>query len=228
MKMIHGSFAVAGIGASLLSAQAASAQQPPPPGPVVMVVAAPPPPGMVVAEAPEPDGVRFRGGIALEGGALMPSGIALGAIGPRGELGVQINNFIGVYFVPGFDILFGPAGGLNLFAAALVDFTILDDRLTLGVGPDVGAFVAFGASGTSAAAAAGADKGARLHVGWNALITKSEHGARRKALTVGLDLRGLVGPEASATANVNGMSTSSGSSNGFVFSPMLSVGYTAF
>ncbi len=198
MKTIHGSL-LAAVAATLLFAPAAHAQ--------------------------EGDHVRFRGGIALEAGLLMPPGATLGAFGPRGELGVQINNLVGIYAVPGFDILAGSASGVNIYGAVLVDFTLLDDRLTVGAGPDVGSFFALGSGGGGAA---GGAEGVRVHVGWNAILGKGERGGRRKALTVGLDLRGLVGPSASATVS-NGMLTSaSASNNGFVFSPMLSVGYTAF
>jgi len=157
----------------------------------------------------------------------VPPHVALGAIGPQGQLGVQINNLIGVYGVPAFDILFGPAGGVDLTFAALVDFTLLEDVLTVGGGLDSGVFAAFGASGTSAAAAAGAQYGVRGHVAWNAIVSKGANGIRRRALVVGLDLRALLGPEASATANANGTSGSA-STTGFVFSPMVTIGYLAF
>ncbi len=57
---------------------------------------------------------------------------------------------------------------------------------------------------------------------------RGENGIRRKALVVGLDLRFLVGPEAAASTNGNGGVTGSGSADGLVFSPMVTVGYQAF
>jgi hypothetical protein len=148
-----------------------------------------------------------------------PSG-ALGGIGPSGQIGVQINNLIGVYAVPGFTVLFGSAGGVDFTAGAVVDFTLLNDAITVGAGPELGAFAFFG----TGAAGAGAGYGGRIHLAWNALVSHGEHRARRKGLVVGLDLRFIVGPE--ATASVNG--SASASSNGFVFAPLLSVGYVAF
>lgn len=175
----------------------------------------------------EEDGPRFRGGISLEGGALLPSHVALGAVGPQGQLGVQVDNLLGIYAVPAFDILFGPAGGVDLTFAVMADFTLLDDVLTVGGGLDSGVFAAIGGNGTSAAAAAGAQYGVRGHAAWNALVTKGPNGIRRKALVVGLDLRFLVGPEGSETVTATGGSVSA-STHGFVFSPMVTVGYVAF
>ncbi len=210
---------------SLLSAGVASAQQ------VVVVqpgYAPPPQYGQPVGVVQGSDGVRFRGGIALEGGALLPNGVSLGAIGPQGQIGVQINHLVGVYAVPAFDILFGPAGGVDFTFAVMADFTILNDQLTVGAGLDSGVYAALGSSGTSAAGAAGAQYGARLHAAWNAYLVRGENGIRRKALVVGLDLRFLVGPEAAASTNGNGGVTGSGSADGLVFSPMVTVGYQAF
>jgi hypothetical protein len=228
--------------AGSLSAGAAEAQvviqggyPPPPPPPQGYVLAQPgyPPPqyGQPVVLAPAGDGPRFRGGIALEGGTLIDSGTNVGAIGPVGQLGVQINNLVGIYAVPGFDILFGPAGGIDLTFAVMADFTILNDQLTLGAGLDSGVFAAFG----SGAGLAGAGYGARLHAAWNALVSRGANGVRRRGLVIGLDLRMLVGPEASVSTSGCGAATELGancnaqaSENGFVFSPMLSIGYQAF
>src|SRR4051812_43616540 len=63
------------------------------------------PPGLAPAPPPAPDGARFRGGVAAEGGALIvPGVITLGVAGVQGQVGAQINNLIGVYAVPNFDI----------------------------------------------------------------------------------------------------------------------------
>ncbi len=220
--------AAAVLGGSLLSAAVANAQTvvmtAPPPGPVV--VGAAPPPGAVVVE--EHDGPRFRGGIALEGGVLAPPHVALGAIGPIGQLGVQINNLIGVYAQPGFDILFGQAGGAAFNFAIMADVTLLEDHLMVGAGLDTGAFAAFG----SGALAAGGVYGIKLHGAYNIFVTRSSRGARRTALVAGVDIRLLSGPEASASANVGcaeaGTCGASASTHGFVFAPMFSIGYLAF
>ena len=167
---------------------------------------------------------RFRGGIELDGGALIAPGATLGGIGPSGQIGWQINNMIGVYAVPGFTVLFGPAGGLDITAGAVVDFTLLNDQITVGGGPEFGAFAFFGSN----AAGGGAGYGGRLHVAWNALVSKGLDGVRRHGLVVGLDGRFLIGPAAGASVSSIGGVSASASNTGFVFAPMLSVGYVAF
>ena len=72
------------------------------------------------------DGVRIRGGGALVGGALVftrdrTATVGLGGI--QGMIGVQINTIVGVYAVPGFDLLFGGVRGVGVSAAALIAFT---------------------------------------------------------------------------------------------------------
>jgi hypothetical protein len=190
---------------------------------------APPPAGppMVLVMPPPADGVRFRGGVALEGGALIvPGSFSVGVAGVQGQLGAQINNEFGVYAVPSLDIVFGSVGGVNLGFAVMVDYT-LDDSLTFGVGPDLDAFAAFGGGSGTASAAGGALYGARLHFGWNPIISHNEVKARRKALTVGVDVRLLGGGAGFASAS-NSSGTASASGGTFVLSPMLTVGYNAF
>ncbi|MEP7124695.1 MAG: hypothetical protein ABJE95_27450 [Byssovorax sp.] len=195
-----------------------------------MTAAAPmaqPPPGMVLVpvEPAQTDRARFRGGVALEGGALLVPGVfSLGAAGVQGQLGCQINNNWGVYAVPSLDIMFGSLGGLNLGAAVMVDYT-LDDSLTFGVGPDTDAFVAFGGSSSSVSAAGGALYGARLHFGWNPALSHEGTKGRRKALTIGVDVRLMGGGAAFATVS---SSSSSGGGGTFVAFPMLTIGYNAF
>ena len=221
LKKIECGLAFVALIASLFTAKAAHAQQ------VVVVQAAAPPPAPVAAvhEQAGGDGGRFRGGIELDAGLFKPPAGALGGIGPSGQIGYQINNLIGVYAVPGFTILFGSAGGLDVTAGAVVDFTILNDALTIGAGPEVGAFAYFG----TGAAGGGAGYGGRIHAAWNALVSKGQNGVRRKGLVVGLDLRFIVGPEATASASTNlGGVSASASTTGFTFAPTLSVGYVAF
>lgn len=175
----------------------------------------------------EVDGVRFRGGIALDVGALVfPGGLipAVGLAGLQGTTGVQINHLVGIYVVPGFDVLFGDVGGVGLTAALLVDFTI-NHLFTVGAGPDVGVFAAFGGDGNTASALAGANYGARLHAAVHPVV--GHNGARRNGFTIGLDMRFLGGPNGQAEVNPNGQSTSA-SATGFLFSPYLTIGYSAF
>jgi hypothetical protein len=207
---------------SLVSATASADETAAPPG------ATAPPPGMVlvqVAPPPPADGARFRGGVALEGGALIvPSIFSVGVLGVQGQLGAQINNEFGVYAVPSFDIVFGSVGGVNLGFAVMVDYT-LDDSLTFGVGPDVDAFAAFGGGSGSVTAAGGALYGARLHFGWNPALSHETNRARRKALTIGVDVRLLGGGAGFASASSSSASAGGGT---FVLSPMLTIGYNAF
>ena len=186
---------------------------------------APPPPGMVLVPVEPKDGGRFRGGVALEGGALIvPGSFSVGLAGVQGQLGGQINDNWGVYAVPSLDIVFGAVGGLNLGAAVMVDYT-LDDSLTFGVGPDVDAFVAFGGGSGTVSAAGGALYGARLHFGWNPALSHETNRARRKALTIGVDVRLMGGGVGGATVTNNG---SSSSASTFALIPMLTIGYNAF
>jgi hypothetical protein len=180
---------------------------------------------MLVPVEPK-DGGRFRGGIALEGGALIvPGSFSVGLAGVQGQLGGQINNNWGVYAVPSFDIVFGSVGGINLGAAIMVDYT-LDDTLTFGVGPDTDAFVAFGASNGTGSVAGGALYGARLHFGWNPALSHETYRARRKALTIGVDVRLMGGGVGGATVTSGGGGSASASN--FALIPMLTIGYNAF
>ncbi len=164
-----------------------------------------------------PDGVRFRGGISAEGGALLLPGIInLGVAGVQGQLGVQINHLIGVYVVPAFDIVFGPMGGINLAGAALIDFTF-KNIFTVGAGPDVGTFVALS---LGAGAAAGAGYGGRIHLALN-LGGRGDDGIRRRAFVIGADLRLLYGGSATSTASGAAITR-------FIIAPMLTLGYLAF
>jgi hypothetical protein len=181
------------------------------------------------APGPEVDGVRFRGGIALDAGAFVfPGGVipAVGLVGLQGTTGVQINNLVGIYVVPGFDIIFGDVGGVGLTAALMVDFTI-NHLFTVGVGPDVGAFAAIGvdAAATQGAAIGGANYGARLHFAVHPVVGHS--GVHRQAFTIGLDMRFLGGPSGQVAESGSGSSTSV-SADGFIFSPYLTLGYSAF
>lgn len=188
------------------------------------------------AFAQEKDGVRFRGGVALEGGVLaVPDIITLGTAGISAQLGVQINNQFGVYVVPTLGALFNSSlGGPNVAGAIIVDYTMLDNLITVGVGPDVGSFAAIGGSisqnGVTQSAAAGEFYGARLHFSVNPVVSIGDNGIRRKALMIGLDLRllGGYGGFARQSATTGGSVSQSVAVGSFVVSPQFSIGYQAF
>ncbi len=171
---------------------------------------------LVTSTALADDRVRFRGGVSAAGGVLVApeTDVALGTAGIQGEVGVQFNDFIGVSWVPQVDLGLGSGvGGLNLSTAVLLDINPID-FITLGIGPDVGVFAAVG----NDEAAAGANFGGRFRFQVHPLIIEGRHG-RRSALTVGADLRVLDGGT---------LSSSRYDTRGFVFQPMLTLGYTAF
>lgn len=211
----------------LFSASAASAQESPPPSD-----AGSPP---ASHEDAKPDNVRFRGGIALEGGGIIvPNFFNVAVVGFQGQVGVQINNLVGVYVAPSFDAVFGKYGGINVATALLVDFTPIP-MITIGVGPDVGAFVGLGvdtsATGASLGTIGGGLMGGRLHFGFNPVIGGSDaNPSRRKALVIGLDARLLAGGAGyvAVGGSTSGGSVSGGARSGFVFAPQLTIGYQAF
>lgn len=172
-----------------------------------------------------PDGARFRGAVSGEGGAIVvPDAVTLGLAGVQAQLGVQINHLVGVYAVPQIDVVFGEVGGLHFAAAAVVDFTIIDE-ISVGVGPEIGVFAGIGGNENGVAAAGGELYGARLHLGFQPAWGRGEDDIRRKAFSIGLDVRFLAG--AAGIARVDNTSASADASR-FVLSPMLSIGYQAF
>jgi hypothetical protein len=155
----------------------------------------------------------------------VPGSFTVGVAGVQWQLGVQINNQIGVYVVPSLDAVFGSVGGVNLSAAVVADYTLNDD-LTFGVGPDVGVFGAIGSSSAgTVSGAGGALYGARLHFTWNPVLSRGANGIRRKALAVGMDLRLLGGGAGYASVS---SSSGTASASTFVMAPMFTVGYQAF
>jgi hypothetical protein len=208
--------------APLLTASAASAQ--------TFVYAQPRPYGVY-------DGPRFRGGIDLEGGALAVPGVAtLGSIGLRAQMGVQIDNQWGVYFQPSFDVLFGAEGGPSIGLGVMVDYTFPGIPISVGIGPELGAFVAVGGTGCTSdddqtacaggSTTVGAFYGARLHFAYYPVIVRYAGTPRRRALAIGFDLRILDGAFGSSSVNSNNGSATA--TYGVGVSPMLSIGYTAF
>jgi len=169
------------------------------------------------------DRVRFRGGIGLAGGPLINSsgGDPLGVIGFQGELGVQINNLIGVYVVPEMSGVFGDRTyGGQLSGALMVDFTPFDE-FTVGVGYDTGVY-GFYAEPTDSGALA-RTQGGRLRASYQPVV--STRAGRRSALRIGLDLRFLA---AQTAAIETGLSTTGSLRTSFVFAPMVTIGYLAF
>jgi len=152
-------------------------------------------------------------------------GVALTAIGAQGNLGVQVNDLIGIYAAPSLDIIFGDLGGVNLGTAVLVDFTF-DDTIQIGVGPDIGAFAAIGGDSSGIAAAGGQLYGGRLHFAAFPLVGDGANGIRRKGLALGLDVRFLVGEVGFAALSSSG--TASATATDFILSPMAFIGYEAF
>jgi hypothetical protein len=170
----------------------------------------------------ERDGARFRGGVALQGGAILaPGTLTAGVVGLQTQLGAQINHGWGIYLVPSADFVVGPVQGLNLSAAILVDWT-WDDTLSVGLGPDAGVFAALGSTSNSISAAGGILYGGRLHFAWYPVIGRGDDGIRRKALALGVDVRLLGGGAGFAS------SAGSASATRFVASPLATIGYQAF
>ena len=186
------------------------------------------------ASAQEKDGGRFRGGVGLEGGAMIVpgGGGSFGLAGVQGQIGYQISNLIGVYAVPNFDIVFGKVGGVNVGAALMVDFTPTE-LITVGAGASFADFAAIGgtSNGTglaTATVAGGSLYGGRLHLGINPAVSIGENGIRRKGLVIGIDVNLLTGPFASETATSGGGLTATVSDRSFVIQPMASISYQAF
>lgn len=167
------------------------------------------------------DHARFRGGVSGEAGAMIipDSDLTLGIAGVQGQIGAQINHLVGVYWVPGFNIIFGKAGGVNFSSAVLVDFTIID-MISIGVGPDVGAFAAIG----TGAIASGANYGGRFHFAVHPVFGRGDDGVRRKAFSIGIETRFLGGPVVTANPIAG---TGEATVTGFIVQPMATIGYTA-
>ena len=163
-----------------MTASAASAEDAPAP--------APPPPPPAEAADEDKDGVRFRGGVAAGGGALVVAGYAIGLGGIDGRFGVQITDLLGVYVQPQLALgagsveVFGASGtifGGSLGGTALVDFTFID-QIFVGVGGG-GGLVQVGST----------HAGGTLHfrAGGYPIMGFGEDDIRRKGLMLGADFR---------------------------------------
>jgi hypothetical protein len=160
-RWLHWSLFVAAFSACVLTAGVASAQR------------------VVVVE--ESDGVRFRGGVDLQGGGLFVDGYGVGLAGVSGRLGVQINNLIGVYAQPYFALgggsAYGGTGFLGIAGAdAVVDFT-LNSVLFFGVGGGAGYLQNVGAEDVL------------FRVGFYPIVAHRPRRARRSGLMIGVDVR---------------------------------------
>jgi len=188
----------------LLATEVASAQQ------VVYVQPAPVRP--VAVE--EPDGVRFRGAIGLEAGALILTGAggvgggAAGLVGPIGQIGVQINHNWAVYANPSLDIIFGHAGGFSIGSGVMADYTFDAMPLSVAAGPEATIFAAIGTAGAGSLGA-GALYGVRLRAAYYPILESGPR--RRKGLYIAADVK---------LESFDGVL--------FFLSPIASVGYAAF
>ena len=174
------------------------------------------------------DEARFRGAIAGAGGLLIDPAEAsvLGMLGLQAELGVQVDDLTGIVFIPGFGYILGDLDGAYATAGILVDFTF-DDFFTFGVGPQLLGFAAGDVSGSAASVAAGAFYGGLVRFAFHPVLGYGQEG-RRKALTIGLDVRLLAGPRVITDADADGPARLAGDLDAFILSPVFTVGYTAF
>jgi hypothetical protein len=182
------------------------------------------------------DEVRFRGGVALEGGVFAIPEIkqSYGTLGVHGDIGVQFNDLVGLYWVPGVNAVLGQLYGVLVASAILVDFTF-EDTFTLGLGPDLN-LIAAGTigetedrAGAFVSALAGLQGGGRLRLAVHPGTAFGEDKIRRKAFTLGADVRFLGG------AVVGGVSGATGEqllldfeSANFSIHPQFFLGYSAF
>jgi len=98
----------------------------------------------LAARAQPSDGVRFRGGVGLEGGALvpLPAGQAnnfdvatLGTVALEAQLGVQITRTWAAYAAPSFGVVFSGGGAVPAAGTALLaEYTFEDVPIALGAG----------------------------------------------------------------------------------------------
>jgi hypothetical protein len=177
------------------------------------------------AQMMEPDGPRFRGGVSLNGSALVvPGVVSIGGIGVQGQIGAQISNNWAVYAIPNLDVLFGKLGGIGIGAGVLAEYTFTGLPISVGAGPEAGLFAVIGGCNSGEgcdSGAGGAFYGARLHFAYHPVIY--HYGIRRRALSIGFDLRLMTGAFG-ASSDV----TQTASANTFAVSPVVSIGYTAF
>lgn len=169
---------------------------------------------VATAASAQVDGLRFRGGVALEGGALiLPGKLAMGGGAVVGQLGVQIDDRWALYALPSFDAFAGDGSFVSSAGSALMaELTVPGAPLSIAAGPDAAALLTV--SGESGGL--GYSLGGRLRLAVHPLLVRAETGPRRRALSVGVDLR-------VAEINLGGADNTS-----VTFTPTAFIGYTAF
>jgi hypothetical protein len=130
-----------------------------------------------------------------------------GAAAIQAEIGAQISHLVGLYVINGVGTFFNTEGGALSFEAALVlDFT-LKNVFSFGLGPDAGLILP------------GYCYGGRLRLAAYPAQRRGEDGIRRRAFTIGVDLRIL-------SVTIEFMFDQSETFAAVI--PTLFIGYTAF
>jgi hypothetical protein len=163
-------------------------------------------------------GVRFRAGLGVRSGLLIVPGVgSLWVFGPRAQAGIQFNNFLGLYGLFAAGAVFGKLseGTAPVHEALVVEFTF-GNRLSFGVGPEIGWYAVTLRGPGLPPTRSGYIYGGRLHVVWEFAHLPEDRSARsfwsgtRAAFTVGLDVSllggvarfmGAVDASRNATAN---------------------------
>lgn len=200
-------------GFALAQDPAASAPPTPPPSDPAATTAAPAAPAIATGQTPTPaekpaeqaeEATRFRWGISGYGGPLM-GGLSGGSGGVDARFGAQITNMLGVYAQPvlllgaGADASVNGASlsGIALYGSGVLGEVTLADLVYIGVGPELlfGAMGSASASTSTASAKASGSTGPYLSVAARAgFAFGSMRPNRRKAFTIGLDMRTVFNP----------------------------------
>ena len=195
------------VSSSALAQQPAPAPPAAPQGSPTPAAAPAPAAGAAGAEAaPAEESTRFRWGISGYGGPLL-GGLSGGAGGVDARFGAQISNMFGVYAQPMFLVGAGAsssvsgasASGVGLFGTGVLADATFSDLVYVAAGPELllggmagtGASVGPGGTTVSAAASTGPYFSVAARAG---LALGSAKPERRKAFTIGLDLRLIFNP----------------------------------
>lgn len=160
-----------------------------------------PTPAEKPAEQPE-EAARFRWGISGYGGPLM-GGLSGGSGGIDARFGAQITNMLGVYAQPVLLVGAGADASANgasasavaLYGSAVLGEVTLADLVYIGVGPEL-LFGGMGSASVSTTTSkASGSTGPYLSVAARAgFAFGSMRPNRRKAFTIGLDMRTVFNP----------------------------------
>jgi len=180
------------------------------------------------------DGARIRVGFAFEAGTWteaagfveQPNPQIASTTSPyfglQLELGVQVDRHWGVYAVPSCGLALGDfsgaTGGIMCEIAVMADYTLLDGLLSIGAGPEIGQDLWIGTSGDDVDTYTLV--GGRGRIALHVLDSGSQGGSRRRGFEVGLDAHLLDGIGGKGGLDQYGST--------FIFSPRLTVGYSAF